>query len=99
MGIYASTNLGSIREGVVVVVDDDDDETWMGGVSAISQNCEDDWCDDGIKDGEVLELASAFEGLGGTKSACSKVSSSRTVIKGQGLKNSVIYTNEKFILD
>ena len=36
----------------------------MGGVSAISQSCEYDWCDYGINDGEVLELASTFEGLG-----------------------------------
>ena len=44
----ASTNLDAIEE--------DDDTTWIGGVSAISLDYGDGWCDDNLGDNEVEDL-------------------------------------------
>ena len=46
--------------------DDDMNETWIGGVSAMSFNCEDEedyWADDGVGKDEVSCLKSAMTGL------------------------------------
>ena len=89
MGITPSTNLDAINE----VCDEAEDETWIGGVSALSLNCDEDWCDDEMNCNEVDDLASAIVGKK------SVVSRPRAVVKGVGLRDSVIYTNQSFILD
>ena len=64
MGMAASTNLDAIEE--------DDDTTWIGGVSAISLDYGDGWCDDNLGDNEVEDLASAVKTT--AKSKVKKVS-------------------------
>ena len=56
MGLHPSTNLRSIAENDNL--DEEDDTTWIGGVSAISIE-DGDWCDNGIQENEINELASA----------------------------------------
>ena len=60
MGLKSTNNMHPIGEE-----DDDMDETWIGGVSAMSFNCEDedDWADDGVGEDELSGLKSAMTGL------------------------------------
>ena len=60
MGLKSTSNVHPIGEE-----DDDMNETWIGGVSAMLFNCEDedDWAGDGVGEDELSGLKSVMTGL------------------------------------
>ena len=83
-----STNLNAI--------DEDDDKTWIGGVSAISLDYGDGWCDDNLGEKEVDELASAVNSK--KNSAKSNVHKVANVSKNPFIPDKVFnaYSNSTF---
>ena len=88
MGLKPSTNLEAIKE-----TDDDDDETWIGGVSAISLNYDEDWCDEGVGKEEVDCLASAISSKVGRKS----LNGIKKKISCE--QDKIVYTNDTLVLE